>query len=114
MFPAMAQILNRKSGQQLTWAIRGFQLFSPSYTFAVIGFATFFEWDMLFPNRRDFLILASFPLRLRDIFTAQFAALLKFLALLIGAVNLFPTLFVMLLSLNAQFRATSLRLVLAH
>ncbi len=85
--------MNRSRGAELGWALRGFQLFSPSYTFAVIGFATFFEWDMLFPNRRDFLILASFPIRLRDLFAAQFTALAKFLGLLIFAVNIFPTLF---------------------
>ena len=99
MLPAVSQIMNRNRGAQLGWALRGFQLFSPSYTFAVIGFAAFFEWDMLFPNRRDFLILASFPIRLRDLFAAQFIALAKFLGLLIFAVNIFPTLFVMLMGL---------------
>lgn len=111
MLPAVSQIMNRNRGAQLGWALRGFQLFSPSYTFAVIGFAAFFEWDMLFPNRRDFLILASFPIRLRDLFAAQFIALAKFLGLLIFAVDIFPTLFVMLMSLSAQYRGTGLRLV---
>src|SRR5215472_4059647 len=85
MFPAISTIVNRNRGAQLGWAIRGFQLFSPVYTFAVVGFAAFFEWDMLFPNRRDFLILASFPIRLRDLFAAQFCALARFLGLLVSA-----------------------------
>ena len=79
MLPAVSQIVNRKRGADLAWAMRGFQLFSPAYTFAVIAFAAFFEWDMLFPNRRDFLILASFPIRLRDLFAAQVGALARFL-----------------------------------
>lgn len=114
MAPAFGQIVNRNRGVALSWALRGLQLFSPSYTFAVIGFATFFEWDMLFPNRRDFLILAPFPIRLRDLFAAQLTALLKFLGLLIFAVSIFPTLFVVLLSLSARYRGMGLRLVAAE
>jgi hypothetical protein len=91
--PAASTIMNHNRGSQLTWVLRGLQLLSPAYTFAVIGFTTFFEWDMLFPNRRDFLILASFPIRLRDLFAAQIAALAKFLGLLILAINVFPVLF---------------------
>jgi hypothetical protein len=112
--PAAASIMNRNRGAQLAWVLRGLQLFSPAYTFTVIGFATFFEWDMLFPNRRDFLILASFPIRVRDLFAAQFTALIKFLGLLIFAVNIFPTLFVAIFSLSARFRDTGARMVLAE
>ena len=114
MMPAASHIINRARGANLSWARRGFQLFSPAYTFAVIGFATFFEWDMLFPNRRDFLILASFPIRLRDLFAAQMTALIKFLCLLIFAVNIFPTLFVMLMSLSARYRGNALRMIVAE
>jgi hypothetical protein len=112
--PAASSIMNRNRGVQLAWALSGLQLLSPAYTFAVIGFTTFFEWDMLFPNRRDFLFLASFPIRLRDLFAAQLTALAKFLGLLIFAVNLFPTVFVALMSLSARFRAIGLRMVLAE
>ena len=114
MMPVVGHIMNTNRGAQLGWALRGFQLFSPTYTFAVIGFAAFFEWDMLFPSRRDFLILASFPIRLRDLFAAQFTALAKFLGLLIFAVNIFPTLFVVLLAWSARYRATGLRMVAAE
>jgi hypothetical protein len=114
MMPAVSYMINHNQGVRLGWAIRSFQLFSPSYTFAVIGFATFFEWDMLFPNRRDFLILASFPIRLRDLFAAQLTALGKFLGLLIFAVNIFPTLFVGLMSLSARFRGRGARMVIAE
>jgi hypothetical protein len=114
MLPAMSFIMNRTKPSEMGWALRGLQLFSPSYTFAVIGFATFFEWDMLFPNRRDFLILASFPLRLRDVFGAQLTALAKFLGLLIFAVNIFPILVTVLMSLNARYQGNAVRLVAAH
>jgi hypothetical protein len=55
-----------------------------------VGFVTIFEWDMLFPDRRDFLILSAFPIRLRTLFAAKVAALGGFLLLLIAAVNFFP------------------------
>ena len=72
------------------WALRSFRLFQPALSFSVIGFATVFEWDMLFPDRRDFLILSLFPVPLREIFFAKLAALAAFLGLLIGALNAFP------------------------
>lgn len=114
MLPAVSHIVNRATGAKFAWALRGFQLFAPVYTFSVIGFAAFFEWDMLFPNRRDFVILAPFPIRLRDVFAAQVTALAKFLGLLIIAVNIFPTLFVCLMSLTARYRGTAVRLIAAE
>jgi hypothetical protein len=74
------------------WALRNFRLFFPALSFAVIGFTTVFQWDMLFPDRRDFTILSLFPVPLREIFAAKFGALGVFLGLLIGALNVFPTL----------------------
>jgi hypothetical protein len=114
LMPVVGRILHGNQGVQLGWAIRGIQLFSPSYTFAVIGFAMFFEWDMLFPNRRDFLILAPFPITVRQLFAAQLVALAKFVGLLIVSVNIFPTIFVGLMSLAGPFRGTGARMVMAE
>ncbi|MDQ1472072.1 MAG: hypothetical protein QOJ99_3552, partial [Bryobacterales bacterium] len=80
------------------WALRIFRLFYPAFSFAVVGFATFFQWDKLFPDRRDFLILGSFPLRLRTVLAAKVAALCLFLLILIAAINFFPNLLAPLLS----------------
>src|SRR5580693_1170984 len=74
------------------WALRNFRLLFPALSFAVIGFTAVFQWDMLFPDRRDFLIVSLFPVPLREIFAAKFGALGIFLGLLIGALNVFPTL----------------------
>src|SRR5271156_4805410 len=76
----------------IDWSLRNFRLFFPALSFAVIGFATVFQWDMLFPDRRDFLIVSLFPVPLRQIFAAKFGALGIFLGSLIGALNFFPTL----------------------
>lgn len=90
MGPMYQQTLRENTGVQLGWALRAIQLFLPACTFAVVGFAAFFEWDMLFPGRRDFLILAPFPVRLRQLFAAQFTALAEFVSLLMGPSTLSP------------------------
>ena len=82
-----------------SWALRMFRLFFPAFSFAVVGFATFFQWEKLFPERRDFLILGTFPVRLTTLFAAKFSALCLFLAMLIGAVNFFPNVLGPLLSI---------------
>jgi len=81
------------------WALRMFRLFFPAFSFAVVGFATFFQWEKLFPDHRDFLILGSFPVRLRTLFAAKFSALCLFLLMLIAAINFFPNVLGPLLSL---------------
>ena len=86
-------------GPDVDWMIRGVRLFFPAYSFAMTGFATLFEWDVLFPDRRDFLILAPFPVRLRELFGAKFAALGIFILTLVGAVNFFPTVLLPLFSM---------------
>jgi hypothetical protein len=58
--------------------LRMFRLFFPAFSFAVVGFATFFQWEKLFPDRRDFLILGSFPVRLRTVLGAKVTALSLF------------------------------------
>ncbi|HTA45862.1 MAG TPA: hypothetical protein VK789_25625 [Bryobacteraceae bacterium] len=91
LMPVFNELSVQSPGPQIDWTVRMYRLFFPAYSFAVTGFATVFEWDVLFPDRRDFLILAPFPIRLRTLFGAKFAALCIFLLTLIGAVNLFPT-----------------------
>ncbi len=89
-FFGFLELGNLPSGPRLDWIIRIHRVIFPAFSFAVTGFATIFEWDMLFPDRRDFLILTSFPIRLRTLFAAKVAALVGFLLLLIAAVNFFP------------------------
>lgn len=84
------------------WALRGLRLFGPALSFAVIGFTTVFQWDMLFPDRRDFLILTLFPVPLREIFLAKLAALARFVFMLVGALNFFPFLAAFLFSFTQE------------
>lgn len=69
------------------WTLRGLRVFFADYSFTVAGFTALFEWDMLFPERRDFLVLTLFPIRMRDLFSAKIAALGVLLAVLTLTIN---------------------------
>ncbi len=105
----------RPLGPEIEWALRDLRLFFCAYAFGVAGFAAVFEWDMLFPDRRDFLILAPFPIPLRELVAAKFAALALFLLMFAGAVNASSDLLMMLANAFApHLRATGFRLILAQ
>ncbi|HEX4273967.1 MAG TPA: hypothetical protein VHZ74_01365 [Bryobacteraceae bacterium] len=67
--------------------VRFVRIFFAAYSFTVSGFATLFEWDMLFPDRRDFLVLTLFPVRLWELFAAKMAALGVLLGVLAMTIN---------------------------
>src|SRR5205823_12010190 len=67
-------------------------LFLITLSMFLIGLFTTFEWPHLFPGLRDYLAMASLPLRLRDVFVAKFTALAGFAGLFIIAVTLLPSL----------------------
>lgn len=70
-----------------------------SFSFAIVGFAALFEWDTLFPDRRDFLILGTLPVSPWQMFAARLVAVAWLLVLLMGAFNIFPTAMMVVLSL---------------
>ena len=47
----------------------------------VFGLVTLLEWDVLFPDRRDFLNLAPLPVRWRTVFAAKLASFVLFIGL---------------------------------
>lgn len=57
------------------------------------GFVTVFEWDALFPDRKDFYNLAPLPINARIMFFAKIAALSLFVILFNVAVNGMPAIF---------------------
>ena len=57
----------------------------------VTGLIALFEWQALFPGRRDYLALASLPVRPRQVFAARFLAMMLFSAVVIAALNLLPS-----------------------
>jgi hypothetical protein len=52
-----------------------------SYLMVLMGFITVLEWDVLFPDRRDFSNLMSLPVKLRAFFLAKFTSLILFVGL---------------------------------
>lgn len=69
------------------WILRQFRTLFAAFSFTVAAAATLFEWDMLFPDRRDFLILTQFPIRMRDLFAAKVASLGALIGTLVVALN---------------------------
>ncbi len=62
-----------------------------SLSMIFVGFITVFEWDMLFPDRKDYLILTHLPIATRTLFYAKVAALAAFLLVFTIAIDLCPT-----------------------
>jgi len=58
------------------------------YSFATMAAVATFQWEMLFPDRSDFLILLPLPLKPRQLFLAKARALLTFLGMFLLAANI--------------------------
>lgn len=97
LMPSFLKLSTANSSPDIDWTIYTLRLFFTSYSFAIVGFAAIFHWDMLFPDRRDFLILGTFPIRIGELLAAKVAALALFLLLLIAAINVFPVLMMLVL-----------------
>jgi hypothetical protein len=54
---------------------------------AIAGLLAMLQWQMLLPSRRDYMALASLPIRPRQIFLARFVAFLVFAAGVVAALN---------------------------
>ncbi|HWB97889.1 MAG TPA: ABC transporter permease, partial [Bryobacteraceae bacterium] len=59
---------------------------------SVTGLIALLEWQSLFPSSRDYLALASLPVRSCHVFTARFTSVLLFSTAMIAALNLLPSL----------------------
>ena len=59
---------------------------------SVSGLIALLEWQSLFPSGRDYLALAAFPVRSRQVFIARFTSVLLFTAVIFAAMNLLPSL----------------------
>jgi hypothetical protein len=97
--PPMLKLTSLPPMEQTDWAIHTLRLFFTACSFAIVGFAAIFEWDMLFPDRRDFLVLGTLPVPLGEMFAARLAALAVLLAVLVAAFNVFPILMMIAVSI---------------
>ena len=73
-------------------------------TFVVMGVVTVFEWEMLFPDRADFLVLTPLPLGQGRVMTAKVGALCCFLALFLAGASLPGSLMYSLVAKGTFFR----------
>jgi hypothetical protein len=69
------------------WPVEADRYFFPLFSFVAMGVVATFEWEMLFPDKADFLILLPMPLKPRELFYAKGWALLAFLGLFLVAAN---------------------------
>lgn len=93
--------------------LRVLRMFFPAFSFAVVGLAAFFEWDKLFPDRRDFYVLGPLPVPLKTFLAARFTALCLFLAILTAMVNAVPDVLMPVSSMSVPaMRAPGFLLVL--
>ena len=73
-------------------------------TFVVMGAVTVFEWEMLFPDRSDFLVLTPLPLGQGGMMAAKAAALCGFLGLFLMGSSLPGALLYPLIAKGTFFR----------
>ena len=74
------------------------------FSFVAMGAAAIFEWEMLFPDRLDFLILSPLPVKPLQMLGAKLAALIVFLSLFLFSSNVFGALVLPLISQRNLFR----------
>jgi len=78
----------------------------------LFGIVTLLEWEMLFPDRRDFVNLTPLPVRLRTLFAAKLASFVAFIGLFSVAMNsLSSVAFALFL---AQWRSNSMLFLAQH
>ena len=74
------------------------------FSFVSMGLVCVFEWEMLFPDRIDFLILTPLPLKSAQMLAAKASALLAFFSIFLFSGNVFGTGILPLLSPGFPFR----------
>jgi hypothetical protein len=74
------------------WVLLSDYYFFVLFSMVVMGFVMVFEWDALFPDRKDYLILTPLPLSGNSIFAGKTLALLLFLGLFALDANVFCSL----------------------
>jgi hypothetical protein len=85
------------------WATIADRYFFVLFSFVAIGAVTIFEWEMLFPDRLDFLVLSPLPIKPLQMLAAKATALIAFLTLFLIGSNLFGSILLPLVTHNHIF-----------
>src|SRR6202007_3228163 len=80
--------LQNQYPQRNPWGSIEDQYFFVLFTFVVMGIVAIFEWEMLFPDRLDFLILSPMSVRPSQMLVAKGEPLGRFVGLFLVGCNL--------------------------
>ena len=100
----LAFFLQNQYPRRSQWGAIQDQYFFVLFSFVAMGAVAIFEWEMLFPDRSDFLILTPLPLKPLQMLGAKATALIAFLTLFLVSANIFGTLILPAVSKGAFFR----------
>ena len=75
-------------GVQSPWTIASQHYLFVLYSFTLMGCLAVVQWQTVFPDRLDFLILLPLPLSIRTMFLAKLTAVSQFFGMFLGAANL--------------------------
>jgi hypothetical protein len=75
--PVIADMMQHQAppGPPPYWVQVNHHFFFVIYSFAVVGIATVFEWDLFFPDLIDLFVLTTLPIPARRLFSARVAAI---------------------------------------
>jgi len=96
--------LQNKYPQRPLWGAIADHYFFVLFSFVVMGAVSIFEWEMLFPDRLDFLVLSPLSLKPMQMLAAKAAALVGFLGLFLAGCNLFGAVMLPAVSKGDFFR----------
>ncbi len=105
----VAFFLQNQYPRRTLWGSIEDQYFFVLFSFVVMGAVAIFEWEMLFPDRLDFLVLSPLSLKPMQMLGAKAAALIVFFALFLVGCNCFG-----MLVLPAVSKGDFFRQVFAH
>jgi hypothetical protein len=105
----VAFFLQNQYPRRTLWGSIEDQYFFVLFSFVVMGAVAIFEWEMLFPDRLDFLVLSPLSLKPMQMLGAKAAALIGFFALFLVGCNCFG-----MLILPAVSKGDFFRQVFAH
>ena len=100
----LAFFLQNSYPERPVWGRIEDQYFFVLFSFVTMAGLTLFEWEMLFPERLDFLVLTPLPLRPKQLLFGKAAALSGLLGLFLIAANLFGVIMLPAVSKEAFWR----------
>ncbi len=113
--PKYAYIESRDTGDLYLAEVHADRLFFISLSMITAAIVSVVQWQGLFPNRRDYLVLKPLPIRLYQIFVARFLSSLIIAVVVIVNLNLATSvLFPLLTSGRWQFPSFGTHYVVAH